>query len=191
MIVVCKGHRRREEVMNYRLIQHYTNKFPPEYRRDLFQEGCLAVLDGKDIYCHMVSYLRWWTKYRRRDNENQFVHVSCDDLKFEYDPIEDIYLKEMLPRLNAAVSKLKPCWQKIIRWRYWDDLSMKQIGEITGTSESNISYLNKKIINKLRREVEMPVNKKAWSQVRHSQLQATPGSKEGETPRRIGYTDRP
>ena len=135
--------------MNYRLIQHYVNKFPPQYREDLFQEGVLAVLNGRDIYCHMVDYLRWWTHYRRRCCGNQFAHDVCDHLRSEDDTIEWIYLKEMFPKINNAISKLKPRWQKLVRWRYWDGLTMKEIGRRTGTTESNISDLNRKILNRL------------------------------------------
>ncbi len=136
--------------MNYRLIQHYVTKFPPKYRSDLFQEGCLAVLVEKDIYHHMIDWLRWWTKYRRKDTEKQFIYEDDSNLRFEYDPVEDIYLKEMLPRLNRSILKLKPKWQKIVHWRYWEGLSMKEIGEVTKTSESNISRLNSKILKNLR-----------------------------------------
>ncbi len=146
--------------MNYRLIQYLANKFPSYIREDIFQDGCVAQLSGKQVHSYMIDRFRWWTHYRRCQPDMPWEYEEIDKIAdFEpMDLIEAITQKEQMTQLRPMLRKLKPRWLEILQMRFWDGFSMKEIGQITGTSESNISRLNSKILKKLRTSLKVPVS---------------------------------
>jgi len=63
--------------------------------------------------------------------------------------------KEALAKIGESLKKLKPEQQEIIIMRVWDDLSYKEIAQITGKSEANCKVIFSRAMRKLRETIPL------------------------------------
>lgn len=89
------------------------------------------------------------------DNDTKLWQVISinDDTPDKY--IEEKELKEILAN---AISKLEERERLIITLYYYEELSMKEIGEILGITESRVSQIHTKTMLKLRKLINKYVN---------------------------------
>ena len=75
--------------------------------------------------------------------------------------IEKIEKDENEKRLYAAIEKLKPREREIIILRYGlydnEEMTQKEVADLLGISQSYISRLEKRIIDKIRQEMESKI----------------------------------
>ena len=84
-------------------------------------------------------------------NGNPIVDTITDDYDFESVIIE----KEKYKDLYLAISKLSEKDRKIIRLKYWEDLSNKEIGDILNVSAKTVSNRHSLSLKKLKDLMEI------------------------------------
>ncbi|MGW0658315.1 SigB/SigF/SigG family RNA polymerase sigma factor [Streptodolium elevatio] len=65
-----------------------------------------------------------------------------------------IELAEFRASVAPLIAELPERDQKILRWRFWDDLTQRQIGERLGLSQMHISRLLTSVLSRLRAHLE-------------------------------------
>jgi RNA polymerase sigma factor for flagellar operon FliA len=76
-----------------------------------------------------------------------------DQLNY-YDNIEKkVEEEELIEKIKGILETLNEKEQLIIQLYYFEELSLKEISEILGVTESRISQIHKKVITKLREEL--------------------------------------
>lgn len=79
---------------------------------------------------------------------------DLDLLNYIPDPTSDTHLTferaEIHRTLSAAIRKLPEREQQVLSLYYFDDLTMKQIGEVLGVGEARVSQIHSKAVLKLR-----------------------------------------
>ncbi len=78
------------------------------------------------------------------------------DLKAFKDLEKETDDKELLSEVKKALEFLKPEQKEIVIMRVWDELSYKEIAEITGKSEANCKMIFSRVVNSLRHKVSFP-----------------------------------
>ncbi len=71
------------------------------------------------------------------------------------DPFEDCQLSELRDLLAKAISELPEKEKLVLSLYYYEGLTMREIGEILGYTESRISQLHSKAISRLRGKVKI------------------------------------
>jgi len=79
------------------------------------------------------------------------------DLAGDADLERDIDNREKLKAVEKYLAKLKPSQREIIVLRVWQELSYKEIADITGKSEDSCKMAYSRAINRLRREVPIAI----------------------------------
>ncbi len=69
------------------------------------------------------------------------------------DTEEQVEKDELIESIKKVLSNFKEREQLIIQLYYFEELSLKEISEILGISESRISQIHKKLIRKIRNEL--------------------------------------
>ncbi len=88
------------------------------------------------------------------DKQNNFKQDSLTDIvdRKNSTPDSKLVRKEFFSKLMSK--NFSPTEQKIIYYYYYDDLTMGEIGEKIGTSESRISQLHMEILIRLKEKIE-------------------------------------
>ena len=84
--------------------------------------------------------------YTVADSENETNLYDCIPYK------EKMYESDILDLYNA-IDNLSIDEQKLIRMRYFEDMTQKEVSEIFGTNQVNISRKEEKILNKLNKSL--------------------------------------
>lgn len=66
------------------------------------------------------------------------------------DTLETIEKEDMLERIKKALSGFKQRDQLLMQLYYYEELSLKEIGEIMQISESRVSQIHKRLLDKIR-----------------------------------------
>ena len=86
--------------------------------------------------------------YRTQKTETNID--DCFDLWQHYNFAEDVDNKEKLEKITAFLDTLKPEQKEIVILRIWEDLSYKEIAEITGKTLDNC----KKIVSRSLKNIQ-------------------------------------
>jgi len=78
------------------------------------------------------------------------------DLPETRDFTADIDNKNRLEEVRTHLVKFKPAHRQIIILRLWQELSYREIAEISGNSEANCKMIFSRTIGKLRSEMSLP-----------------------------------
>ncbi|MEE1313856.1 MAG: SigF/SigG family RNA polymerase sporulation sigma factor [Lachnospiraceae bacterium] len=78
--------------------------------------------------------------------------ISMMDMIEEKNPWEDRLMNKML--LNDVVKKLKKDEQMLIKLRYFDNKTQREIGKAMGISQVQVSRMEKKILHSLKEKME-------------------------------------
>ncbi len=82
------------------------------------------------------------------NNEDDLFDLIADD--GEADPFEQLNLTEIKEVLVKAISSLPEKEKLVISLYYYEELTMREIGEIMGYTESRISQMHTKAMHRLR-----------------------------------------
>ena len=92
-------------------------------------------------------------KKARYADEIYSVMPIEDQLNY-YDNIEKrVEEEELIEKIKKILENLNEKEQLIIQLYYFEELSLKEISEILGVTESRISQIHKKVLTKLRKEL--------------------------------------
>ena len=122
-----------------KIIEEYTAKYDHEPSNEYLSE----VL-GIDI-----------EKIKKARNLNEIYSVMPieDQLNYYEDISKKIEKEELINAIQNVLSSLKENEQLIIQLYYFEELSLKEISDILGVSESRISQIHKKVIKKIREKL--------------------------------------
>jgi RNA polymerase sigma factor for flagellar operon FliA len=91
-------------------------------------------------------------KARNADDIYSVMPIE-EQLKYYDDVEKKIEQEELIESIKKVLKTLSEKEQLIIQLYYFEELSLKEISEILGVSESRISQIHKKVISKLREEL--------------------------------------
>ena len=77
------------------------------------------------------------------------VRLQEDDLG----PEEQVDEQELRQELAQAIDELGEQERTVLSLYYYEELTMKEIGQVMGVSEQRIGQINRKLIKKLRARV--------------------------------------
>lgn len=78
------------------------------------------------------------------------VHFDLESDYSEYEPEKSLEKKELLNNLEKAVDRLNEREKRIVQLYYYSELTYKEISRILDITESRISQIHSKIIEKLK-----------------------------------------
>jgi len=97
-----------------------------------------------------LDYLR--NKYRESEkNEDSFDENSPG----KNNVVEEIHEKEKVVLMNLALDKIKPKYSKLLRLKYYDDKSQKEIAKILKKSVSSVESLLFRAREALKKELKV------------------------------------
>ncbi len=94
-------------------------------------------------------------KVRKAKNASEIYNVMPieEQMNFFENVSKEIEEEELIEAIKKILSKMSEKEQLIIQLYYFEELSLKEISEILGVTESRISQIHKKVIKKLREEL--------------------------------------
>jgi len=72
----------------------------------------------------------------------------------EHDPFEKLSLDELKKTLARAIDGLSPKERKVVSLYYYEEMTLKEIGEVLGYTESRICQIHAKAILKMRAKIK-------------------------------------
>jgi RNA polymerase sigma-70 factor (ECF subfamily) len=116
---------------------------------EVFEETVVAAWKGYKTFQHKSTYFTWLCRIALnkiadyyRDQINQRSHIVVPTLKAislveatDIPPEERLALKELCGKVNDCLNLLPYHTRKLLWFRYWKDLSYRQIAEILNVSE--------------------------------------------------------
>jgi len=94
-------------------------------------------------------------KVKKAKNASEIYNVMPIEEQMNF--FENISVKieeeELIEAVKKVLSKMNEKEQMIIQLYYFEELSLKEISEILGVTESRISQIHKNVIKKLRKEL--------------------------------------
>jgi len=94
-------------------------------------------------------------KVRRAKNASEIYNVMPIEEQMNF--FENISIKieeeELIEVIKKVLKKMSEKEQLVIQLYYFEELSLKEISEILGVTESRISQIHKNVIKKLRKEL--------------------------------------
>ena len=140
------------------------NTFNPEKKIKL------ATYASRCIENEILMYLRRNNKTRMEVSIDEPLNVDWDGNELLLSDIlgtdEDIIYRDLEDEterklLNAAIDRLNPREQKIVKLRFGlgreqeDEMTQKEVADLLGISQSYISRLEKKIMKRLKKEISL------------------------------------
>jgi len=89
-------------------------------------------------------------KKARLSNEIYSVMPIEDQLNYFEDVSKQIEREELIEAIKNVLSTLSETEQLVIQLYYFEELSLKEIAEVLGVSDSRVSQIHKKVIKKIR-----------------------------------------
>ena len=116
---------------------------------EVVQETFVAAWHGWNAFEHKSSYFTWLCRislnkisdyYRDQVHHKSRIVVPLLEALTEADtktlsPEEALALKELRKSVNGCLDAMSPEKRRLLQYRFWYDLSYKEIGEIMGVSE--------------------------------------------------------
>ena len=116
---------------------------------EVVQETFVAAWRGWSSFRHKSSYFTWLCRislnkisdyYRDQVNRKSRIVVPIIEALTETDdktlsPEEALALKELRKSVNKCLDSMSPEKRRMLQFRYWHDLSYKEIGKILNISE--------------------------------------------------------
>jgi len=92
-------------------------------------------------------------KKARLSNEIYSVMPIEDQLNYFEDVSKQIEREELIEAIKNVLSTLSETEQLVIQLYYFEELSLKEIAEVLGVSDSRVSQIHKKVIKKIREAI--------------------------------------
>lgn len=131
-----------------------------EKASEIVQESFLKLLKqepeklkGKELaWLFRVSRNRALDRLKKEKPMSQLK--AGQEIPFESESAEEqIHKDEQKSRITQMISQLTPNQKEVIRLKFQEDLSYKEISEITGHSVSHVGVIVHKAIKKLRTQM--------------------------------------
>ncbi|NPA11280.1 MAG: RNA polymerase sigma factor FliA [Epsilonproteobacteria bacterium] len=124
-------------------IDKVVNEYLSKYNREPTDEEIADIL-GIDI-----------EKVRKARVADEIYTVMPieEQLNFYDDVSKKVEEDELIEHITRILSKLPQNEQLVIQLYYFEEMSLKEIAEILGVSESRVSQIHKKVIKKIRNEL--------------------------------------
>lgn len=112
-----------------------------------------------DSFYRMLEETRGISVFNEEDLEELISHKKVDNLWHVYqgsmmpDPVHSLDFGEMKEILGEAIDALPKNEQIVVTLYYYEELTMKEIGEVIGYTESRISQLHTKAVIRLRHKL--------------------------------------
>lgn len=120
-----------------------------DYYEEMKEIQGISLLDVKGLKKHGAL------------NDEEILQLILDDE--ENDPYHNFSLKEIKEILAKAIGELSEKEKQIISLYYYEELTLKEIGEVLGLTESRICQLHSSIILKLRAKLKRLI-KEGWEE---------------------------
>ena len=102
---------------------------------------------AKLSYTSVVSFEELWVGGERDDSQSAVASIRDDKAEDPVTIFESVELKEILAE---AIQKLPEREKTVIGLYYYEGLTLKEIGEVLGVTESRVSQLHTKAVLRLR-----------------------------------------
>lgn len=116
---------------------------------EVVEDTFVAAWRGWNTFEHKSSYFTWLCRislnkiadyYHDQINKHSRIVVPLIDIITEADtktlsPEETLALKDLRKSVNNCLDSMSPEKRQLLQFRYWYDLSYKEIGKILGISE--------------------------------------------------------
>src|SRR3989344_6383611 len=121
----------------------------PETADEIFQETMVAAWKGYKTFRHKSSFFTWLCRislnkiadyYRDQVNENSHIVIPTIQKLLaiptnEISPEERLALTELKIKVNDCLNLLPYETRRLLWFRYWEELSIREIARILGVSE--------------------------------------------------------
>lgn len=136
---------------------------------EVFSRTMAAAWEGWNSFRHKSSYFTWICRiglnkiadyYRGQVNDNsRWVAPFIEGLAFgntdELTPLERMSLAELRASLRECLNLLPSHTRELLQFRYWHDMTLREIAKKLGTSERAIEgklYRAKKVLKQILAE---------------------------------------
>jgi len=131
-----------------------TNK---EVSEDIVSEVFLSVLDNIDSFkldsdsnfnswIYKIAYNKIIDFYKKDEKQKTFEIWDYLDIWFEEDLNKKMENKDKLKEIFKFLKTIKPEYRDILIYKIWEDLSFKEISEITWMSLDNCKKISSRIL---------------------------------------------
>ena len=125
--------------------------------REIVQETFLRLCskDQEKVGPHLASWLFRVSRnaaidHLRKEKRMQTTDFNSIDQLVTSNQVDPIVKEETVDSVNDQLQQLPPSQQEVIRLRFENQLSYKQIAEVTGHSTSNVGFMIHTAIKKIR-----------------------------------------
>lgn len=132
----------------YNLINLRIKKDHPMFHdlfNDIFHSAILNIskLNHKSIsgWLFNITKRRVNDHLRKHYREEKYLNKLYQDEAYSIDCVEEIYNKERVLQLQVAMEKIKPKYSEIIKLKYIERLSLKEIAEKTEKNTKAVESL--------------------------------------------------
>jgi len=150
-----------DKIYNYFIIKLNGNR---DLAEELSSETFCAAIDSinklKNIDC-LLSWLfgiasrKFYDYLRKQYREKKYLDkIEKEDTIDENDIIENLYTRQKVLIVDAAINKLKPNYKQIIELKYKKHKSQKEISDIINNSISAVENLLYKARKSLIKEIK-------------------------------------
>jgi RNA polymerase sigma factor FliA len=105
------------------------------------------VLLAKLSYTSVVSFEELWVGGERDESQNAIGSIKDDTAE---DPVAIFETGEIKEILAGAIDKLPERERTVVALYYYEGLTLKEIGQVLGVTESRVSQLHTKAVLRLR-----------------------------------------
>ena len=124
------------------LVNEYFNKFErepeDEYLAAMLEESAEKIREARNVSA-VVGVLSIDDQMELMSEENTFERVEREDL---------------IEKITQILNEFEERDQLIVQLYYYEELSLKEIGEILQISEGRISQIHKRLMEKIRKKLE-------------------------------------
>ena len=124
------------------LVNEYFNKFErepeDEYLTAMLEESVEKIREARNVSA-VVGVLSIDDQMELMSEENTFERVEREDL---------------IEKITQILNEFEERDQLIVQLYYYEELSLKEIGEILQISEGRISQIHKRLMEKIRKKLE-------------------------------------
>lgn len=103
---------------------------------------------------HGATVLSMDTFLKTKNNETSFDTRFSSGLKVEENPSEEFDKAQIKSLLADAISRLNEKEQLVVSLYYYEELTLKEIGEVLNLTESRICQIHTAILNKLKSKLK-------------------------------------
>ncbi|MBF0302797.1 MAG: FliA/WhiG family RNA polymerase sigma factor [Desulfamplus sp.] len=135
-------------------LEESTGKMPSD--EDIAAELGVTIDEYNDILTqiHGATILSIDTFLKTKNNETSSATRFLSNLKVKETPSEEFEREEMKSLLTDAINKLNEKEKLVVSLYYYEELTLKEIGEVLNLTESRICQIHTSILNKLKSKLK-------------------------------------